>query len=99
MSDIDIRIRRSTRHLSDSSIPKYKRVTKGLKVFKGLDLSSISSAVKSEIESTMLEVNNVTKSYELQTFQDYKTISDDDLSKIIQVQLKMCNEIKRLIDA
>ena len=96
MNDIDIRAKRCIRFLSDSSLPKYKRVVKGLNAFKGLDIGGISDDVRSEIESTIMDVNVVTMPYKLETFQDYKIISDSDLSKIIQVKIKMCNNIKQM---
>ncbi len=94
MNDLELRIKKSVRTLSDSGIPKYKRVVKSLKAFQGLDLLSITADSKSEFESCMSLINFILQEYDLATFHDYKNISDSDLSEIIKIQLRMCNNVK-----
>ena len=65
MSDINIRVKRSLRVLTDSSKPRHKRIVKALKAFQGLDLGSISKEAKVLIETSMVRFNSVLESYEL----------------------------------
>jgi len=94
MNDLELRIKKSVRSLSDIGIPKYKRVVESLKAFQGLDLLSIKANSKSEIESCMSLINFILQEYDLATFHDYKNISDSDLSEIIKIQLRTYNNIK-----
>ena len=94
MSDIEIRLKRSMRALLDSQSPKYKRLVKGIKAYNKLDLNSISLEVRQLIETTMCSLNEVLGKYEIETFNDYKKISNSDLNFMIEAYIKLCNDIK-----
>ncbi len=94
MSDLELRVKRSLRALLDSTSPRYKRIVKALKAFQGLDLGEISAEERSAIEGNMIKLNSVLENYDLETFADYKKMSDADLSTLIKNQISLCNEIK-----
>jgi iron uptake system EfeUOB component EfeO/EfeM len=94
VSDLDIRVKRSLRALLDSTSPRYKRIIKSLKAFQGLDLGAISSDERSAIEGNIVKMNAVLEKYDLETFADYKKMSDTDLNLLIKNQAALCNDIK-----
>ncbi len=96
MSELEIRVKRSLRALLDSTSPRYKRIVKALKAFQGLDLGAISTAEKTAIEGSMVKLNAVLQKYDLETFSDYKKMSNTDPNTLIKNQIALCNEIKSI---
>ena len=96
MSDLELRVKRSLRALLDSTSPRYKRIVKALKAFQGLDLGEISAEERTAIEGNMIKLNSVLEKYDLETFADYKKMSDADLNTLIKNQISLCNEIKSI---
>ncbi|GAA4648787.1 hypothetical protein GCM10023116_10600 [Kistimonas scapharcae] len=94
VSDIEIRLKRSMRALLDSQSPKHKRLAKGIKAYNKLDLNSITAEVRSLIESTMASSNDILGKYDIETFDDYRKISNSDLNFMIETHIKLCNDIK-----
>ncbi len=96
MSDLELRVKRSLRALLDSTSPRYKRIVKALKAFQGLDLGEISAEQRTAIEGNMIKLNSVLEKYDLETFADYKKMSDADLNTLIKNQISLCNEMKSI---
>jgi len=96
MDDLALRVKRCTRHLTDSSLPKYKRVVRGLKVFQGLELTILDARIKTELEQSLLQVNQILHPYQFERYEDYRQISEDDLKQVLQIKMRMCMKIKKM---
>ena len=96
MEDLLKRLSQIKKELSNSRLPKYKRVVRAIKCLGGLELKNVTKDARILLEQSLSQLNRIVNGYEIQTFDDYEKISDRDINNMIQIQIKMCNEIKAL---
>jgi hypothetical protein len=96
MSELNTRINAIIQILADTS-SKANKVVASLQAFSGMDITHFSEQKKRTLYSHMTTINNITSRYsEIKTYEDYKIISNSDLSKILKSIQQLC--FKLLID-
>ena len=65
-----------------SDQPPWKRTTEALLCFKGLPLDDLPPKLRQRIDSCFAKVNRILGHYTLQTWEDYQTVTLEDLTKI-----------------
>lgn len=82
--------------LNDQAMPSYQKVHNSLLAFKGMVLSSLPLKTRKSVESVMLKIQQVFNRYPIQTFEDYKLISEKELNEILLNISGLCSEILML---
>jgi hypothetical protein len=85
MSDLVHRAQQAKRLGGDPSLPKWQRLCQGLEALSGLELSAIPDDVRQEFEADLVGVNRVLAQYTLAEEEDYQSISDADLDKMLDI--------------
>jgi hypothetical protein len=61
---------------------EWKQVTDAMLSLKGQNLSDLPPRLKRHIESTMMKINEVLSKYSIETWEDYRLLTQDDLFEV-----------------
>lgn len=75
--------------LDELGKPQWKRTTEAMLCFKKLNISHMPERWRQRLDQTFLQINSVTEQYPIETWEDYQTVSSDDLTKIGSLIRKM----------
>jgi ribosomal protein S13 len=89
MTDLQTRINAIIQILAND-LPKADKVVASLKAFSGLDITHFNSHQNESINKYLTKINNITARYPIKTDDDYKILSNADLSKILKSVQKLC---------
>ena len=81
--DAKQRARKALTELENNPQPPYKKVDRALSAFKGLILSSIPYNMRMTVESVMMIIQQIFNRYQIETIEDYRFISEDDLDEMM----------------
>lgn len=70
------------RRLDEVEHPQWKRIQNSSLCFKGLPADHLPKKLEHRLCSTFCSINAVLARYPIKTWEDYQTISPDDLGKI-----------------
>lgn len=70
------------RRLDEVEHPQWKRIQNSSLCFKGLPIDHLPKTLEHRLEATFCRINAVLARYPIKTWEDYQTISLDDLKKI-----------------
>jgi hypothetical protein len=74
----------SARQLAaDDSLPLWQKAYRVPGAYNGIELSGLLSRHRSKILSVLKQINLILQRYELETFDDYQKITEQDLQEII----------------
>jgi len=71
--------------LDDLGKPAWKRTADAMQAFGGLKLTPLSPRDRECLETMLLQINDVTAGYPIETWEDYQKIAAADLSQIGQL--------------
>ena len=99
MSDLIHRAQKSQRLIADSSLPKWQRLKQGLQAFSGLELTELSKKTRDQLEADLAGINSMFSWYQLETWEDYETVSDTELQEALYtVGITTSNAINAELD-
>ena len=62
--------------------PKWQQTVEAMQSLKGQKLTGLPRRVRRHLDACLLKINKITAKYTLETFEDYKKLSDADLDRI-----------------
>lgn len=77
------RARAAKARLDDSSLPNWRRLPESLSALSGLELSRLSQDAKAKLEEQLVDINEITGRYTIETDEDYECISENDLDELL----------------
>ncbi len=80
--DLKNRIHESIRIFQQVEKPLWERTKDGQLTLKKLNISDLPETLFSEIEKGLVRINGILKGYDIETWDDYRKISDHDLMRI-----------------
>ena len=83
MSDLLKRAQEAKSAVNDRLFPKWQRLSHGLPAFSGLELTGMPDEVREPFEADLAAVNRVLDDYPLERVEDYESISDIDLARML----------------
>lgn len=72
----------------EQGLPHWKRTQNGMRLFKGLPLSSFPAPRQRSIERAFRRINAVLARYPIKTWDDYQLIPDKDLDAMESILLR-----------
>jgi hypothetical protein len=85
MSDLLRRARDMKSLVGRGEIPPPERLQQALSGLSGLQIGAIDKAVWERFEGSLVAVNAILDRYALETFEDYKTIGEDDARQALEI--------------
>jgi len=85
MSDLLRRAQQVQALAGDPSLPKWQRLSQALQALSGLDFTGIPREVRERFEADLGGVNRVLGRYALEKVEDYESISDIDLQRMLEM--------------
>ena len=81
MSEIISKAQRSATVVANTSIEPWKRVWQGLEALSGVTISDLSESAREIVETELIQVNQITSGYDLETNDDYEAIPTASIAK------------------
>ena len=72
----------AVRRLDEVEHPQWKRIQNASLCFKGLPIDHLPEKLEHRLDAAFCRINAVLARYPIKTWEDYQTISSDDLNKI-----------------
>src|SRR5690606_34919190 len=69
----------------DESLPLWQRVDRVRGAYNGIELSGLRSRHRNKMMGVLQEINLTLQRYELETFEDYQEMAEQDLCDIIKL--------------
>ena len=69
----------------DESLPLWQRVYRVPGAYNGIELSGLRSRHRNKMMGVLQEINLILQRYELETFEDYQEMAEQDLCDIIKL--------------
>lgn len=69
----------------DGSLPLWQRAYRVPGAYNGIELSGLLPRHRNKIMGVLQEINPILQRYELETFEDYQKMAEQDLRRIIKL--------------
>ncbi|ARU57701.1 IS66 family transposase OrfD [Oleiphilus messinensis] len=70
---------------SDKKLARWQKAHLAGKALMGIDLNGLQSKHRRKFLNTISQINRILANYQLDSFDDYQKISEDELSEIIRL--------------
>lgn len=82
VEDFAARLAEALRLFAGRQNPAWKCTQEGLLCFKGLDMTHLPARLRRDIDRRFGAINNILSGYRLKNWEDYETISTQNLHRI-----------------
>lgn len=90
MSEIIEKVQSARKLAQTGSLPTAERIQAALQSLSGLTLSDLGTIAKKEVEAQMVGINQILATYDIETVEDYRLLSESDAQAILNYIVKTC---------
>ena len=76
-------------------IPNKDKIISASEYLSGLEFNKLSKSLARKVEEEFSQLNSILKQYPIKTFDDYRQISTEHLSQMVEILNRICQRLKK----